>query len=329
MVFVIKEADMPLSKRRLGIYQKYYKLKLRPLREFDNGTNHPVVMMSESHSGKPRKANAWRTLMCPCDLKWRWEMFGNPQKRTMVMMGDGHNCPAKADARKVVREEVRAENKAIWDTLSLADAAYNIWQIHQGGEYLGEFNVGVLYVQDLEQLLRTIPDVLSIHLGEGRNAEGEVISPPHVEHISFPSKKILAAVSELKKRKLVDLNGMILVTHKEFFRFPEELHRQFAYWIEEPLGWPNGDAGDCFLFDLYRKIAKRTGWSSGEEVFGCENMPKINPAFTELAKRWILALSAQLAEKAVVDKGAVVLEISLEKWIEWLTAIRAEKKGHV
>ncbi|OGZ06451.1 MAG: hypothetical protein A2845_06045 [Candidatus Lloydbacteria bacterium RIFCSPHIGHO2_01_FULL_49_22] len=316
---------MPLSEKKLKIYQKYYQSQLRPIREFDNGNGHPVVMMSECHAGAPRKNNSWMHLMCPCDLKWKWEMFGTPKKRTMVMTGDGFHCAAQEDAREVVRNEIQRKYQEVWATMSLADRANDIWQKFCAGEYMGEHNVGSLYVQDIERLLGTTPDVLNVQVGAGRNAQGEIVSPPRVEHISCPSKAIRSAIFELKKRKLVDLNGMILVPYSESFRFPEELHRQFAYWIEVPLGWPNGEAGDCFMFTLYAKIVRVTNWKSGEDVFGPQNIPTMTAAWKESCiTKWLPLLDHRLLGLPEDERHEVLTRIPLEEWIAWLLMIREE-----
>ncbi len=321
---------MPLSRRRLNILAKERKQSFTPIREFDNGTDHPVVLMQCAHADEQtRNDNAWMTLMCPCELMWKWEQFGTPARRTMIMTGGIRNCPAQEDSREVVRAEVRAKHESHWASMSLVDAAHDIWQKHCAGEYMGEHNVGALYVQDMERLLGTIPDVIDIHLGEGKNAKGEVVSPAHVEHMSFPSKKILSAINELRKRKLIDLSGMILIPYKQYFCFPDELHSQFAYWIEEPLGWPNGEAGDCFMFELYERISRASKWRSGEEVFGPANIPTLTPLWSKHLKKWLSNLDSRLVETEPTDKSAVLMEIPIEKWATWLIGIYAEVYGAI
>ena len=173
----------------------------------------------------------------------------------------------------------------------------------------------------------TTPEIVNVHLGAGRNAEGEVVSQPTVEHISFPSREILDAIGELKKRKLIALNGMILVQYRESFRFPEELHRQLAYWIEAPLGWPNGDAGDCFLADLYGQIIHATNWKSGEDVFGSDNMPELTRFWKERCmERWIRLLDWRLCLPEE-DHHEVLRNIPLKDWNAWLEMIREETHG--
>lgn len=320
---------MPLSKRRLNILAKERKQVFAPIREFDDGTEHPVVLMECSHTKEVEWSDGrtWRTLMCPCELSWKWEKFGTPPRRTMVMTGNAVDCPAQENAREVVRKEVREKNHEQWSQLSLADTVLDVWKKHCEGEYLGEHNVGTLYVQDLERLLGTSPDTLDIHIGEGKNAQGEVVSPPHVEHLSFPSKTILSAVSELRKRKLIDLNGMILVPHVEHFRFPDQLHHQCAYWIEEAIGWPNGDAGDCFMYELYKKISEKTGWRSCEDVFGKANTPKLTDAWAKHTKKWFGLLDWRLVFSETANKAEILHEISIPTWIGWLQQISAEIEG--
>lgn len=52
------------------------------------------------------------------------------------------------------------------------------------------------------------------------------------------------------------------------FRFPEEIQRLFAYIIEEPLGWPNGGAGDVFVSELEKVIHEHTRFKHGNDAFG-------------------------------------------------------------
>lgn len=240
------------------------------------------------------------------------------------MTGGIQDCSQKDAAREVIREEIIKQYRPLWSTKSLADGALDIWNKHRAGEYLGEHDPGTLYVQDLERLLGTSPEIMNIHLAECKNSNGEVISPACIERVSFPSKTILSAVAELQKRKLLDLSGMILVPYKEYFRFPEQLHHLFAGWIEEPLGWPNGDAGDCFMHELYQKIFTQTGWNSGEEVFGVFNIPHLTPAWSTHTENWIAQLDPRLGSREFLEKAIVLDGISVEEWVSWLRHIQTE-----
>ena len=320
---------MPLSQKKLNTLASHRKICFTPLREFENDPRHPVVLMHQSHAeSKEQDGGSWMTLMCPCDLKWRWttlEVF--PVRRTMVMTGNWSNCPSKEAAREVVRTELRREYLHPWMGMSLAEAVEDIWARHKAGAYMGEHNVGMLYVQDVERLLGTTPDVMHVYLCERKNGKGEIVSGERVVNMSAPSKKILSAISELQQKKLVDLNGMILIPYVEYFRLPDALHRQFAYWIEEPLGWPNGEAGDCFLSALCAQVAKATGWKSGDDVFGPENIPILTPAWRLSVPEWIRGLDERLAVSAAGGKGAVLREIAISRWVDWLVAIKREVVG--
>lgn len=314
---------MHLSKRKLNTYQRYYQVVLHPIDEFTGVDGHPVVLYRESHADKNHSTESWFNLICPCDLTWKWKKING--KRGLVHTANGFKCPAKEVAREVVRNRLREKYREVWAAMPLPDAAHDIYMKHCVGEYLGEHNPGTLYVQDLERLLGTFPEVRTIHLGEVTDEKGRVTAPRETVSVSMPGREILTAVSELKKRKLLDLNGMILVPYKEYFRFPKTLHHQFAYWIEEPLGWPNGDAGDIFMSELCSKIAAQTGWTKGEDVFGEENIPDLPEASKKRGiKMWLSHLDFRLSGNRDEDKSVILRRLSLEEWIAWLTMIREE-----
>ncbi len=304
---------MPLSPEQLAGYEKQHQVTLELIREFDTDTKHPVGLFRQhlvDINGKPRSVV---DLVCPCDCK---------STRTL----EDFRCVAKNDAREVVKEDLRQKHSEKWASMSLADAAYDIFQMHQAGEYMGEYN-SMLFVQTVEELLSTIPDTLPIHSLERKNEQGNVVSKAKTTNLYFPSETILSAINELKKRKLVDLNGLTLVPYREHFRFPDTLHHQFAYWIEEPLGWPNGDAGECFMCGLYGKIAKATGWGKGEDVFGEENIPTLSAYRREHSVNTIALLDSRLIDLNVVNKGEVLQSLTIEQWVAWLSKIQEEIRG--
>ena len=59
------------------------------------------------------------------------------------------------------------------------------------------------------------------------------------------------------------------------FQFPEEIRDLFRYMVEEPLGWPNGEAGDFFLATL--EGAVQAANLPDRNAFGGENHPHIAP----------------------------------------------------
>ncbi|HSE35095.1 MAG TPA: hypothetical protein VLB83_03155 [Candidatus Paceibacterota bacterium] len=320
---------MALPKRKLRTYQAYYKLLLTPLRTFNDGParGHQVVLFGVRRKEDllEQKDRSWQKLMCPCDLEWKWRMW-NGKRQLIHTNSDKDRCSAKEHARETVRNELRAEHGARWRSMPLADAAQDIYLMHVNGVYLGEHNVGMLYVQDLERLLETEPEVQEFSFRKNASADVETI------RCEFPSRTILDAVCELRSRKLLDLSGMVLVPYTESFRLPDELHGFFASIIEAPLDWSDGYAGDAALWLLCSKIAEKTGWQSGEDVFGKENIPNLRPVlWEELWKEWIPRLDPILLneESSSSARRDAFDAIPLERWIEWLTLIRdylAEKR---
>lgn len=319
---------MALPKRKLRTYQGYFKLVLTPLRTFNDGParGHQVVFFEVRRKADlwDGKDQSWQKLMCPCDLEWKWTMW-NGRRQLVHTNSDKDRCPAKEHTRETVRNELRAEHGARWRAMPLADAAYDIYQMHANGAYLGEHNIGMLYVQDLERLLGTTPATISF------DAQKEGSSSVEIVQFEYPSAEILEAVDTLRGRKLLDLSGMILVPYQESFRFPDTLHNFFATIIETPLGWPNGDKGDGILWRLYAEIAERTGWQSGEEVFGEANIPVVTQVFLdELRERWLVLLDPILLdeESDAFKRADAFHAITTERWIAWLTEIRDHLREH-
>ncbi len=83
------------------------------------------------------------------------------------------------------------------------------------------------------------------------------------------------------------------------------------------------------MFALYRKIVRVTKWKCGEDVFGPDNIPNLSERCGEksIVTNWLTQLDVQLSERHVVDKSKVLEDISLERWVAWLTAIRQQVLG--
>lgn len=318
---------MSFPKERLETYQHYYRAKLELVREFDNGTGHPVALFIESRNNGKNGIQRFMSLKCACDFEWQWQRrkVGKKMKRILVYTRDAFHCHVKNDARAVVRKEVYAKYAADWAKMSMADVLYDIFQKSRAGEFMGEFNIGMLYLQDVEELLQTPQEQQSMELPELKDADGNIVSDAQVTSFVFPSTVIFSAMSELKKRKLLDLSGYVIVPYKEHFRFPEKLHHQFAYWIEEPLGWPNGDAGDCFMFELYRQISAATGWTSGEVIFGSDHIPDFAESVdNKCLDSWFTKLDPRLTDPNVDDKSLVIRDLTIPQWVTWLCKIHAK-----
>ncbi len=290
---------MRISKKKLATYEKHTGVRVEvvdDLSEFNHEREHPVVMVKMSRKEFPEP---WRGLYCPCNQQWK--IVTRNKKRILVHTDDLHECEVKKRVRQKIRKEIHDARTGFWGSLSLADAILNIFLQSKAGNYFGENQVGILYLQDIAELLCDHPLI-------------------GTEDTFFGTKELLSAIDELTKRKLIDLNGAILIPYKEFFRFPARIHHTLAFLFEAPLGWPNGEAGDCFLYDLYRKISKQTGWTKGEDVFGEEHIPECSE---EVGKKWLNALDARLLDETLSDERSdIVRELTLDQWIEWLKKIK-------
>jgi len=160
---------------------------------------------------------------------------------------DAHKCPAKAKARDEVVAESRQKYGAQWQAMDLKDAVLDVFGRVEKKEYLGEFWPDMIYVQDVAKILEK--------------------SVAEVHH----------ACDQLFAEEKLDLNGMILIPFTPMFRFPKELEQVMRYMIEEPLGWPNGEAGDGFVASLEVAINENTDHKSGKDAFWEYNYPHIAP----------------------------------------------------
>ncbi len=155
-------------------------------------------------------------------------------------------CEAKEALREVHAKKVSSEyGSEAWKNKDTQEKILDIWRRVNLGEYLGQWHGNMIYVQEVARLL---------------------------EH---PEATIWRACRELFKEEKLDLNGAILWQYKSRFRFPKELQSLMAYIIEEPLGWPNGDAGDGFIHTLEAAIHKHTPYKHGKTAFGEENYPNL------------------------------------------------------
>lgn len=161
-----------------------------------------------------------------------------------------------------------------WRQIGPKAAVLDIFQKITHRENLGQANSGIIYVQEVAELL------------------------------GIQVSKILQLCDELFEEEKLDLNGMILSPHISRFRFPKEIETLFAYIIEEPLGWPNGEAGDIFVAELEQAIQKHTRFKHGKEAFWPENYPHISPRhllFFGLNWMGVAISKAESIPEALVD----------------------------
>lgn len=180
-------------------------------------------------------------LLCSCTL--HAQVMDTDMNVSCMWMD---RCEAKEALREIHAKKVSSEYRGeAWKDKDAKEKILDIWRRVNLGEYLGQWHGNMIYVQEVARLLE------------------------------LPEAAIWRACRELFKEEKLDLNGAILWEYKSRFRFPKELQSLMAYIIEEPLGWPNGDAGDGFIHTLEAAIDKHTRYKHGKTAFGEENYPNL------------------------------------------------------
>ena len=161
---------------------------------------------------------------------------------------DYRQCAHRHLVEQMAVEEVRAQNRDRWLAMTIEDAIMDVFdRVRNKREYLGQCSGTSIYAQEVAELLeRPVPDVVQ-------------------------------ACGRLFKAERLNLYGMILIPFTPMFRFPKELRMVMRYIIEEPLGWPNGEAGECFIETAEAAITAYTAYKSGKQVFWEQNYPYIAP----------------------------------------------------
>lgn len=189
-----------------------------------------------------------------------------------------------------LRNEARARLGDHWRSLGPKEAILDIFRRVHSGENFGEGWAGIIYVQEVAELL------------------------------GISEYAVWKHCDELFTEERIDLNGAILIPYVRRFRFPKEIQDLFRLMIELPLGWPNGDAGDCFLAELEGAIGaihEGARFPSGKDAFG-ENYPHIRPFHLAMfGVKW-----AQIAaDRAEGGDGAEFRALNLQKMAETLEVL--------
>lgn len=148
----------------------------------------------------------------------------------------------------------RERNAARWSAMDLPDALYDIASRVWSGEWLGQSADGVIYLQEAGHLL-----------GLG-GPDSAPVDP-----------RLWEAAQTLQAAEKADLSGMILLPYRPGFRFPEQIRHMIRYLVEEPLGWPNGDAGDLAVYKLESAVDDSGAYAHGRELVGTEGFPHLAP----------------------------------------------------
>ncbi len=238
-----------------------------------SGKQAALVIVS-SREGEPEPSPA---LLCSCVL--HAQVMDTDTNISCMWMD---RCSAKQALSEVYAKKAREEYASVaWKDRDSKEKILDIFRSVSAGEYLGQWQGYMIYVQEVAKLLE------------------------------IPEADIWRACRTLFAEEKLDLNGAILYEYKPRFRFPKELQTLMAYVIEEPLGWPNGDAGDCFIHTLEAAIHKHTPFQHGKTAFGEENYPNLAPhhlvAFGLMfLEKGLLGITADKQERDGLDLAALV-----------------------
>lgn len=235
-------------------------------------------------------------LVCDCDFRERDKAY------TYGGADDPNLCPAKKTVEQERLQKTQRFYTEVIKTRSLEEVIEEIFhRVYEKKEFLGQ-RMNRIYAQEVAAM------------------------------VSRPLREVLAALDILYAQDKIELNGMILVPFRQQFRFPREIQSLLRFMIEEPLGWPNGDAGDCFLGDIERAIDAGTHFKHGREAFGeGGNWPRLRPDIKVLfASQWFSeAMMSYMVRTAQGDEKAQekLDEIAafLQKWLDTIMTGRAHE----
>lgn len=242
---------------------------LTPVRQWTIGGHEVgVYRVDDAGDSKEDPGSSGIMLACDCDT----DVTNNDADY------DPDNCPARIAARAEATREAQAALAPILAASGIKAAILEIHRRVQAKEYLGQSRAAMIYVDEVATLLGADP------------------------------KAVWSACDELFAEEKLELTGAILIDWGRRFRIPLEMADALKYAVEEPLGWPNGDAGMIHLYEFEAKVQMATGLASGKHAFGV-NFPHADPAlladfFVWLAREMSDAARDAQARDALKTAGA-------------------------
>lgn len=194
-----------------------------------------------------RKNDPWSQgyLFCACDFDFKIET-DTKGNRYKIQKKDPHKCRAKAKARQMVMAESRTKHGKAWKKMGLKEALLDIHRRVKKKEWMGQRDPGLIYAQEAAKVL---------------NAD---------------LKEVWQACGELYAEERLALNGAIFEDFEKRFRLPQEMAGVIFHVVGDPLGYPNGDAGDGAIYGCEMRIQKLLDVTSGRKAFGDANWPNID-----------------------------------------------------
>ncbi len=242
---------------------------LTPIRKWSHLDHEVALVRYEKKNADPPYADMH--LVCECDFDVK-PVVRDGKTVGVEHVRDPEACASKEAVRGAVKLEAKRPLLATLRASGLKDAILEAHAKVKAGEYLGQRYASMIYAQEVAELLGT------------------------------PMDAMRAALAELFAEEKLDLNGMILADYVPRFRFPREIQQLFRMLVETPLGWPNGDAGDCFIAALEGAIHEGTDYKHGKDAFWPHNFPHLAAShLVEFGHLW-LASALERAERGGGDR---------------------------
>lgn len=218
-----------------------------------------------------RKNEGWSAAYLFCECDFDFEIVEKDGRKSRLQERDPRKCPAREKVRRRVVRETRAKYGRGWKKMGLKAAILDVHRRVKKSQWLGQGDSTTIYYQEVAEILG---------LGE---------------------KKVRDACDELYGEEKLDLNGAILTDFKKCFRLPKEMAAVIFRTVGDPLGYPNGDAGDSAVWHFEARVQKELGVKSGRKAFGEDNWPHIDAEI--LAAGVLEPLAGMLAAAAVLPKA--------------------------
>ncbi|MEY4744599.1 MAG: hypothetical protein RL272_544 [Candidatus Parcubacteria bacterium] len=271
---------------------------LTKLRTWPHLGHEVALIRFEKQDADPPYADVH--LVCECDFAYE-DVIEDGKVVGKTHPNDPHGCPSKKAVMAAVRKEMKPSCMAVLRREGLKAAILDVHRRVKSGEYFGQGRAYAIYAQEVAELLDT--DMPAMH----------------------------EALAELFAEEKLDLNGMILMDYVPRFRFPKEIQYVFRMMVESPLGWPNGEAGACFLETIEGAIHEHTDYKHGKDAFWPHNYPNVAAShLVEFGYAW-LAIAMSRADTDRKDREDLRFTDcgSLAKRLEDLAArFRALGKAH-
>lgn len=209
--------------------RKEKELVLKIIEEWDE-SGHPVAVMQLARADADPPQWGEVALLCGCHWK-------EGETQIDVVGSDPRVCPHLVSVRTHVVARTRDEHPE-WKSMTLGNAILDIFHRVQSNQYVGQHAGGLVYTQEVAELLERDHDL------------------------------VVAETFRLRDQEKLDLRGRILIPYEPRFRFPIELEHMIAMAVIDVLGVPNGDAEQAVVAELERCVAEHGRFAHGRDAFG-------------------------------------------------------------